>query len=146
MNIANRSTRGGAAEWLNSAMTKVYAHMGMGLLVTFLAALVLSSSPVAMATIFGSSLKWVVIFGDPGWDALQELQIGKKSIINTLLDLGLKVVKLPHFAQNFQQRELYTLSDEQAQRVIDQKPEWAKFAPAAAMMRNAVFKAMATAV
>ena len=36
--------------------------MGMGLLVTFLAALVLSSSPVAMATIFGSSLKWVVIF------------------------------------------------------------------------------------
>ena len=92
------------------------------------------------------TLKWVVIFGDPGWDALHELQLGNKSIINTLLELGLKVVKLPHFAQNFQQRELYTLSDEQAQRVIAEKPEWAKFAPAAARMRDAVFKAMATAV
>lgn len=92
------------------------------------------------------TLKWVFIFGDPGWDALHELQLGSRSIINTMLDLGLKVIKLPHFAQNFQQRKLYTLSDEQAQRVITEKPEWAKFASAAVNMRNAVFEAMVAAV
>lgn len=88
------------------------------------------------------TLKWVVVFGDPGWNALHELQIGGKSIINVLRDSGLKVVKLPHFAQNFQQRELYGLSDEQVQHVVDEKPDWAKFAPAAVKMRNAVLEAM----
>lgn len=91
------------------------------------------------------TLKWVVVFGDPGWDALHELQIDGKSIIRILRDLPLQVVKLPHFAQNFQQRELYALSDAKAQRVIDEKPDWAKFAPAALRMRNAVLESMGTA-
>lgn len=91
------------------------------------------------------TLGWVMVFGDPGWDALHELQIGSMSIINILRDSGLKVIKLPHFAQNFQQRELYALSDKEAQRVIDEKPEWAKFVPEAVRMRNAVLEAMTAA-
>lgn len=89
------------------------------------------------------TLRWVVVFGDPGWDALHQLQMGGKSIMATLEEGGLKVVKLPHFAQNFQQRQLYALSDEEAKLVIHRKPDWAKFEPAAFNMRRAVLDAIA---
>lgn len=48
-------------EWLNTALSKVYLTMGAGLFVTFLVALSLSTSPVAMAEIFTTWIKWPVL-------------------------------------------------------------------------------------
>jgi FtsH-binding integral membrane protein len=48
-------------QWLTGVMSKVYATMGMGLLVTFMVAMLMASSTTAMATIFGSALKWPVM-------------------------------------------------------------------------------------
>lgn len=93
--------------------------------------------------LFYPTLKWVVVFGQPGWDALNELQIGGNSILKVLGDSGLKVIRLPHFSQNFQQRELYAMSDEDIRSFINKKPDWAKFVKDAVGMRNAVLAAIA---
>lgn len=60
-NIDQMKNRRAAAAWLNTALAKVYANMGIGLFVTFLTAMALASSPETMAMIFGSWLKWPVM-------------------------------------------------------------------------------------
>lgn len=55
-----------ADEWLTGALSKVYSTMGIGLMVTFLTAMLLSSSPTMMAEIFGTWLKWPVILAPLG--------------------------------------------------------------------------------
>ena len=61
MNMNIGLSRGGAAEWLNSALSKVYMHMSLGLLVTVLSAFLLSTSQTAMAMIFKTPLAFVVM-------------------------------------------------------------------------------------
>lgn len=55
--------KGGAdvEQWLTGVLSKVYSTMGLGLLVTFLVAALMSSSPATMAAVFGSALKWPVM-------------------------------------------------------------------------------------
>lgn len=55
--------KGGAdvEQWLTGVLSKVYSTMGLGLLVTFLVAALMSSSPATMAVVFGSALKWPVM-------------------------------------------------------------------------------------
>ena len=49
-------------QWLTGVLSKVYSTMGIGLVVTFLTSMLLASSATAMALIFGTALKWLVIF------------------------------------------------------------------------------------
>jgi uncharacterized protein len=50
------------AEAINSAMSRVYAHMFMAVLTSMVVALLVSSSPAAMAFFFTGFMKWVTIF------------------------------------------------------------------------------------
>lgn len=50
-----------AAE-INTAMAGVYKHMGLAVLTSMLISYLVSTSPALMAVLFGSALKWVVIF------------------------------------------------------------------------------------
>jgi uncharacterized protein len=55
------STIRSAAE-INSAMGRVYGHMGLAVLVSMIASILVASSPAVMAVLFGTGLKWVVMF------------------------------------------------------------------------------------
>lgn len=50
------------AESVNAGMLKVYNNMGLGLVVTALVSFLVSNSPEMMSLLFGTPLKWVVIF------------------------------------------------------------------------------------
>jgi FtsH-binding integral membrane protein len=51
-----------SAEEINSAMGRVYGHMGVAVVISMLASLLVASSPAVMAVLFGTGLKWVVMF------------------------------------------------------------------------------------
>jgi FtsH-binding integral membrane protein len=55
------STIRSAAE-INSAMGRVYGHMGVAVVISMLASLLVASSPALMAVLFGTGLKWVIMF------------------------------------------------------------------------------------
>jgi FtsH-binding integral membrane protein len=50
-----------AAE-INTAMGRVYGHMGLAVVVSMLVSMMVSSSPALMALLFGTALKWVIMF------------------------------------------------------------------------------------
>jgi FtsH-binding integral membrane protein len=47
---------------INSAMGRVYGHMSVAVIISMLASLLVASSPALMAMLFGTGLKWVVMF------------------------------------------------------------------------------------
>ena len=47
---------------INSAMGRVYGHMGVAVVISMRASLLVASSPALMAVLFGTGLKWVVMF------------------------------------------------------------------------------------
>ena len=51
-----------SASQINSAMGRVYGHMGLAVLVSMIASMLVASSPAVMAVLFGTGLKWVVMF------------------------------------------------------------------------------------
>ncbi len=51
-----------SASQINSAMGRVYGHMGLAVLVSMIASMLVASSPALMAALFGTGLKWVVMF------------------------------------------------------------------------------------
>jgi FtsH-binding integral membrane protein len=51
-----------SAAQINTAMARVYAHMGLAVLVSMLVSFFVGHSPELMAVLFGTGLKWVVIF------------------------------------------------------------------------------------
>jgi len=83
-----------------------------------------------------SNLRWVVVFGKPAWVALHELRIDGQSVIEALRAHGLVVVQLPHFAQNFQQRALFTCDVAAEAALLAAKPDYAKYATGARPMRD----------
>lgn len=88
------------------------------------------------------TLQWIFVFGEPGWAALNELRSEGRSLMDILRNAGLKVLQLPHFAQNFQQRQLFVCSTSAEADLLEAKPDFAKFAPAARRMREAVLQAL----
>jgi FtsH-binding integral membrane protein len=51
-----------SAEQINTAMARVYGHMGLAVVVSMLVSFFVGHSPELMALLFGTGLKWVVIF------------------------------------------------------------------------------------
>jgi uncharacterized protein len=47
---------------LNTAMAGVYKNMGLAVLVSMITSYMVSNSPALMALLFGTALKWVIIF------------------------------------------------------------------------------------
>lgn len=51
-----------SASDINSAMGRVYGHMGLAVLVSMVASMLVASSSALMALLFGTGLKWVIMF------------------------------------------------------------------------------------
>jgi FtsH-binding integral membrane protein len=51
-----------SAAQINTAMARVYGHMGLAVVVSMLVSFFVGHSPELMALLFGTGLKWVVIF------------------------------------------------------------------------------------
>ena len=51
-----------SASEINSAMGRVYGHMGLAVLVSMIASMIVASSPALMAVLFGTGLKWIIMF------------------------------------------------------------------------------------
>ena len=47
---------------INTAMARVYGHMGLAVVVSMIVSFLVGNSPDLMALLFGTGLKWVVIF------------------------------------------------------------------------------------
>jgi hypothetical protein len=87
-----------------------------------------------------TSLKYVIIFGKAGWDAVNHIQIEGVSVRQRLEDKGKILLNFPHFAQNFQQRKLFCLSPEDAAAAIKVSPGLANYAEAAGKLRTQVLR------
>jgi FtsH-binding integral membrane protein len=51
-----------SAEQINSAMGRVYGHMSLAVLTSMIVSYLVGTNPALMAVLFGTALKWVVIF------------------------------------------------------------------------------------
>ena len=51
-----------SAAQINTAMARVYGHMGLAVIVSMLVSFFVGHTPELMAVLFGTGLKWVVIF------------------------------------------------------------------------------------
>lgn len=90
------------------------------------------------------TLEWVVAFGQPAWDALHALSFEGKSVFCNLQGAGMRVVQLPHFAQNFQQRALYCSDSIEEAQLLSEKPHFAQYADAPRRMRARVLEELAS--
>ncbi len=89
-----------------------------------------------------SSLQWIIIFGEPGWEAVTTLNIGGQSVLEILRATGAEVLNFPHFAQNFQQRAIFCLEEQEEPTYFAKKPMHRSYAPKARAMRTALRIAM----
>jgi len=88
------------------------------------------------------TLKWVVIFGEAGWEAINLLTVGSRTIYQNLEAQEIEVLNFPHFSQNFQQRAIFRLLPEQEEIYFKDHPTARAYAPAARKMRAALLSAM----
>lgn len=51
-----------SASQINSAMGRVYGHMGLAVLTSMIVSALVASSPALMALLFGTPLKWIIMF------------------------------------------------------------------------------------
>jgi FtsH-binding integral membrane protein len=51
-----------SAEQINTAMARVYGHMGLAVITSLIVSFLVSSSPALMAFFFTGAMKWIVIF------------------------------------------------------------------------------------
>jgi FtsH-binding integral membrane protein len=51
-----------SADQINTAMARVFGHMSLATLTSMVVAMLVASSPALMAVLFGTALKWVVLF------------------------------------------------------------------------------------
>jgi hypothetical protein len=84
-----------------------------------------------------STLTHIILFGQPSWDAICSRGTLDVSIKQRLEAVGLTILKLPHFAQNFQQREIYCLSPSDYAEYFRAKPANFKYGGAAVAMTSA---------
>jgi len=89
-----------------------------------------------------STLEWVIIFGAPGWEAVTTIKVDGISILDRLKEMGAEVLNFPHFAQNFQQRDIFRLVESDEAEFLRQHPKHAAYAPKARRMRSALLAAM----
>lgn len=88
------------------------------------------------------TLRWVVIFGDPGWEAVNTLKRDGLTIRGFLQTRGIEVLNFPHFAQNFQQRAIFCLKAQDEAEYLRLKPGHRAYAPVAQKMRAALLAAL----
>lgn len=88
------------------------------------------------------SLEWIIIFGDPGWEAVTELKVDGQTIIEKLRSAGAEVLKFPHFAQNYQQRRIFCNPETDDSQYFTTNPKHLPYAPKAKRMRTELISAI----
>jgi hypothetical protein len=88
------------------------------------------------------SLRWVVIFGAPGWEAVNLLTVGSRTVREHVEAQGIEVLNFPHFAQNFQQRAIFRLRPDQEESYFKANPTHRGYGRAAGEMRTALLSAL----
>jgi hypothetical protein len=83
-----------------------------------------------------STLTHVVIFGEPGWQAINLLRKEDQSIKRHLESREVTILNLPHFAQNYQQRAIYQLDPTGDEIYFRAKPGHRAYAAKATEMRR----------
>lgn len=89
-----------------------------------------------------SNLKWIIIFGEPGWEAINTLEHCGVTIRQYLSKLSINVLKFPHFAQNFQQRGIFCNSPSEDHEYFLMNPTHRPYASKALEMRSTLKKAL----
>jgi hypothetical protein len=89
------------------------------------------------------TLQWVVIFGEPGWDAINSLRVEGRTVYERLQSGGAEVLRFPHFAQNFQQRGVFLVPEAEEAAYLAAHPGYAGAAVKARLMRSALLDALA---
>lgn len=89
------------------------------------------------------TLKWVLVFGVSAWEALHELRNDGAPVIEVLRRSGLRLLQLPHFAQNFQQRAIYASSPADEPALLAVKPHYVAYAPLARALRSSILEEVA---
>ena len=79
---------------------------------------------------------------EAGWEAINLLTVGSRTIYQNLEAQKIEVLNFPHFSQNFQQRAIFRLLPEQEESYFKDHPTARAYAPAARKMRAALFSAM----
>lgn len=82
------------------------------------------------------SIRHVVIFGDPGWQAINLIKHRNVTIKTYLENRGIRVLNMPHFAQNFQQRAIYIQTPAADESYLRDNPRHRPYWPKAAAMRQ----------
>lgn len=88
------------------------------------------------------TLKWLIVFGAPGWEAINRLKIGAHTLRRHLEAQDIQVLNFPHFMQNFQQRKIFQLRHDEEEQYFHKHPKHQTYAPAARQMRAALLIAM----
>lgn len=86
------------------------------------------------------TISHIIIFGEPGWDALSLLKFGGVSIKTHFENCGIRVLNLPHFAQNYQQRAIYKLHPSNDEVYFRAKPENRSYYLKASNMRSRIIE------
>jgi FtsH-binding integral membrane protein len=76
-----------SADQLNSAMLRVYNHMALAVVNSMVVSYLVSTSPALMALLFGTALKWVIIFAP--LVAILALSFGLEKLTTTQAQVAL---------------------------------------------------------
>ena len=82
------------------------------------------------------SIGHIVIFGEPGWNAVNSLKYNGISIKQYFEARRIKLLRVPHFAQNYQQRKIYIQPSSADENLFQIKPNYRPYQAKAACMRQ----------
>ncbi|WJG09217.1 hypothetical protein [Aliiglaciecola sp. LCG003] len=88
------------------------------------------------------SIRFIALFGQPSWEAINGIYLNGQTIKEYLESQGKIVLNFPHFAQNFQQRELFCSSEEEFEAILKAKPKYQSYALNAKQLKTALFNAV----
>jgi hypothetical protein len=88
------------------------------------------------------SIRFIALFGQPSWEAINGIYLNGQTIKEHLESQGKIVLNFPHFAQNFQQRELFCSSEEEFEALLKAKPSYQSYALNAKQLKTALFNAV----
>jgi hypothetical protein len=77
------------------------------------------------------SIRHIVILGAPGWEAVTTIRYQKISVKDYFESQGVRVLNMPHFAQNFQQRAIYAMNAAGDEAYFELNPKHKPYRPEA---------------
>ena len=86
------------------------------------------------------NIRHLIILGAPGWEAVNTIKFQATTVKAYFESQGLKVLNMPHFAQNYQQRAIYALDPERDNEYFDQHPTHRPYLAEAGRMRSGTMR------